>query len=344
MIKTNIELANKVKEIATNYKTLYVMGCFGAPLKPEYKERYCNNYDYNKQPERTAMIKAASADTFGFDCVCLIKGVLWGWNGDKNKVYGGADYCSNGVPDYDCDIMFDRCSGISTDFSKIEVGEAVWMKGHIGVYIGNGLAVECTPKWKNNVQITAVGNIGSKKGYDTRTWTKHGKLPYVSYVAASTPKPTPTPAPAPTPGKGETLLPIGSVVKFTGSLQYGASTADKGVPAKAGTVKITNRAAGTPHPYHAISTDNSGVYGWVNVSDIESGNEKPTTIKIEVNNIVQFKGGNVYASADAPTAAAVKGASRCKVTIKHDGGKHPYHLISEDGKGVYGWVDASSVE
>ena len=90
MIKTGKELAAAVKKIATSYKTLYVMGCFGAPLKAEYKERYCKNCSYNKQPARTAMIKAASADTFGFDCVCLIKGVLWGWNGDKNAVYGGA--------------------------------------------------------------------------------------------------------------------------------------------------------------------------------------------------------------------------------------------------------------
>ena len=35
------------------------------------------------------MINAASADTFGFDCVCLIKGLLWGWCGDKSKTYEG---------------------------------------------------------------------------------------------------------------------------------------------------------------------------------------------------------------------------------------------------------------
>jgi hypothetical protein len=77
--------------------------------------------------------------------------------------------------------MINVCSGVSKDFSNIEVGEVVWMKGHIGVYIGDGLAVECTPKWENKVQITAVGNIGKKTGYNTRTWTKHGKLPYISY-------------------------------------------------------------------------------------------------------------------------------------------------------------------
>ena len=43
------------------------------------------------------------------------------------------------------------------------------------------LAIECTPKWQNKVQITAVGNLGKKPGYNTRTWQKRGKMPYVEY-------------------------------------------------------------------------------------------------------------------------------------------------------------------
>ena len=144
------------------------------------KTRYCNNHAYNKAADRTAMIKAASADTFGFDCVCLIKGLLWGWNGDASKTYGGAQYAVNGVPDIGADTMITKCSNISTDFSKIEVGEAVWLSGHIGIYIGDGLAVECTPSWKNCVQVTACNC--AKSGYNRRNWTKHGKLPYVSYT------------------------------------------------------------------------------------------------------------------------------------------------------------------
>lgn len=129
------------------------------------------------------MINAATADTFGFDCVCLIKGILWGWRGDASKQYGGASYAINGVPDIGADTMITKCSGVSTDFSKIEVGEAVWCKGHIGVYIGGGLAVECTPKWKNCVQVTSCNC--TKSGYNRRNWTKHGKLPYVSYTGQS---------------------------------------------------------------------------------------------------------------------------------------------------------------
>lgn len=189
------EFVRKLRAVAENYKTLYVMGCFGSPMTASNKKRYSNNMEYNQQATRTKMIQAATVDTFGFDCVCLIKGILWGWTGDKSKTYGGAKYKSNGVPDVNADGMFKLCTDISTDFSKIEIGEALWCKGHIGVYVGDGLAVECTPAWKNKVQITAVKNIGDKPGCNARKWTKHGKLPWVELdvVQIATPKPvTPT--------------------------------------------------------------------------------------------------------------------------------------------------------
>ena len=47
---------------------------------------------------------------------------------------------------------------------------------------GGGLGIECTTgfgAW--GVIKTAVGNIGPVSGYNTRYWTKHGKLPYISY-------------------------------------------------------------------------------------------------------------------------------------------------------------------
>ena len=50
---TNIELANKLRDIARNYKTLYVMGCFGAPMTASNKKRYTQNHSYNRQAART---------------------------------------------------------------------------------------------------------------------------------------------------------------------------------------------------------------------------------------------------------------------------------------------------
>jgi hypothetical protein len=167
------------------------MGCFGAPLNAKNKQRYTHNNAYNMQASRTKMINSATADTFGFDCVCFIKGLLWGWNGNKNHIYGGAEYGSNKVPDISTEGLIGVCHDVSTDFSNISVGEVVWLQGHVGLYVGNGLVVECTPAWKNCVQITALANIGTKAGYNSRRWAKHGKMPYVEYKA--TPKPTPPP-------------------------------------------------------------------------------------------------------------------------------------------------------
>lgn len=190
----NKTFVEKAIDIAMNYKTLYIMGCFGAPMNEKNKERYCRNHEYNRQTERTVKIKTATANTFGFDCVCLIKGILWGWNGDTTKTYGGSGYAVNGVPDIDANAMIRKCKDVSTDFSKIIPGEVVHKPGHIGIYIGDGLAVECTPIWKDGVQITAVGNIGKKAGYNTRTWTKHGKLPYLEYAEGAEEKPVTKPS------------------------------------------------------------------------------------------------------------------------------------------------------
>lgn len=171
----------KAIDIACNFKTLYVMGCFGAPMNASNKTRYCQNHEYNKDPARQAMIQGASEDTFGFDCVCLVKGILWGWCGDTSQTYGGAKYATNSVPDLSADSMILRCNQVSSDFTNIQPGEFVWMKGHCGIYIGEGQVVESTPKWDNCVQITNVANLGRKTG-KYRTWTSHGKLPWVDYT------------------------------------------------------------------------------------------------------------------------------------------------------------------
>ncbi len=189
MIKTGKELAAAALA-AANRKTLYVSGCFGAPMTAENKQRYIGSYSFNRREERAAKINAASADTFGFDCVCFLKALLWGWMGDAGQQYGGAKYQSDGVPDIDEGSMLEACSDISADFSNIQVGEYLWMEGHCGIYIGEGKAVECTYRWADGVQVTEVYNIRSTGG-NGRSWTKHGKLPYVSYEQEA-----PVPAPS----------------------------------------------------------------------------------------------------------------------------------------------------
>ena len=66
MIKAN-DFCTKALYIVQNYKTLYVNGCFGAPMTIANKLRYSTKNDFNRG--RTKMINSASSDTFGFDCV-----------------------------------------------------------------------------------------------------------------------------------------------------------------------------------------------------------------------------------------------------------------------------------
>lgn len=185
---TNVELVNKHKEVAQKYKTVYMWGCFGHPVTEaiikEKASQYPSWYTSAKQAELRKLI---GKGYFGFDCVNLTKGLLWGWNGSQTSYTGGAKYNTNGVPDVSANGMITKCKDVSTTgWKDMEIGEGLWMDGHWGLYIGDGLAVECTPAWKNGVQITAVGNIGAKAGYNTRTWTKHGKLPYITYVKDET--------------------------------------------------------------------------------------------------------------------------------------------------------------
>lgn len=186
-IETNESLAEKCIYIAAHVPTIYMYAAYGfkvtnATINLKAKQNLNNWYT----EENIAKLKAVAnrkPPVWGFDCVNLIKGILWGWCEDESKNYGGAKHGANGIPDTTANGMIEKCSEVSTDFTNIEIGEAVWIPGHIGVYIGNGLVVECTPKWKDGVQITALLNIGKKTGYNGRTWKKHGKLPKVDYHA-----------------------------------------------------------------------------------------------------------------------------------------------------------------
>lgn len=328
-ITTGAQLAAKAKDVALNYKTLYVMGCFGAPMNSTNKKRYCSNHTYNKAAARQAMINAASADTFGFDCVCLIKGLLWGWCGDKNKVYGGAGYAVNGVPDIGADSMIGVCKDVSTDFSKIEVGEAVWCKGHIGIYIGGGLAVECTPAWKNCVQITACNC--TKSGYSRRNWTKHGKLPYVSYTGAS-----------------ESVNAGASTTTTTKpSTNTGTGSETVYVVKKGDTLSAIARKYGTTYQklaqYNGIANPNIISIG--QKIRIPGKATQTAAWTPKVGDTVIYNGNKHYTSANSTAAKSCKGG-KAKITQIYQLGKskHPYHLVRVSGSGatVYGWVDAGT--
>ena len=65
---------------------------------------------------------------------------------------------------------------------------------------------------------------------------------------------------------------------------------------------------------------------------------------IGVDSRVTFTGGAVYASSrSTEPARQFEGTSTCRVTFYAEGAAHPFHLVSEDGSGIYGWVDENAV-
>lgn len=188
------EFIDKLTKVVKEYKTVYMWGTFGSAVKESLIQDKAVQYpEWYTEQRQYLFRKLLGKGYFAFDCVGLIKGTLWGWSGDKIKANGGATYISNGVVDTSANGMLKLLYDVSADFKNILMGEAVWMEGHIGIYIGEGKVIECTPIWENGCQITTCLNM-KKNGIDGlkgRKWTKHGKLPWVEYeVEKPTVKPT----------------------------------------------------------------------------------------------------------------------------------------------------------
>lgn len=176
--------AAKARAIATEYKTSYMLGPWGWPATEKMIQRACSGSRAVDNKTWSSYAEAIRDEGFLFDCVGLIKGILWGWSGDLSRTYGGAGYACNGVPDYDAGQMIAHCEGVSGVFGGIETGEVVYMPGHIGIYVGGGVVAESTPRWKWGVQLSTCANVNGRQITGTvgsRAWTKHGKLPWVDY-------------------------------------------------------------------------------------------------------------------------------------------------------------------
>lgn len=178
---------------AADSVTVYATGGIGFNLNyPGQLEYLLTTYNNKKRVDlfrqRMEQAETAGSVCWAFDCICLVKSILWGWTGDTTKPLGGAEYGSNGVPDIDINTILGRCGGGSEDFTDIVPGELVTCGdgGHAGIYIGGGYAVEATTAWDRQVSVSGVLNLLERypemEGYGkTRTWQYHARLPWVEY-------------------------------------------------------------------------------------------------------------------------------------------------------------------
>ena len=175
---TNNQFIDKAKDIY-NLNTAYASGTFGQKYTEAFIKQKKAQYPKWYTDKRVADLKARATKTlYLFDCVGLIKGIIWG--------FPKMTYESNGLKDISDQGLWDKyCTNKSKDFNMIKSGAIVHIKGHVGIYIGDGKVIECTTKWGSKVIITALGNIGSIKGLNTRSWDEYGYLSILDNIPKS---------------------------------------------------------------------------------------------------------------------------------------------------------------
>lgn len=162
------------------------------------------------------------------------------------------------------------------------------------------------------------------------------------------PDPDTKPLPQPKPDEGK-MLPIGASVNFSGGRQYGASNSDIGYPAKAGVVKISIRADGTLHPYHVISEDGSGVYGWVDADTLSPRSGGNDVDRYRAGEKILLKNAELYGAAEKSAASRKISGSFYLYDGKNVNGF--YRICPSENnvnavpvaKNVTGWVEKSSI-
>lgn len=155
--------------------------------KTFYKNKYPYNLCYINKDGRTSA-----------DCVNLVKAILNGYNIYNNTIgYYQRDLSNTG----DCTEaeLIGQCSEVSVDFSKLGTHpEILFMKGHIGVYLGKEIdgkynVVECTKSFGGGVVYSYVDADGTRRkekgAIKNSKWLSHGKPSKWVEVEKEEPKP-----------------------------------------------------------------------------------------------------------------------------------------------------------
>ena len=184
MMKVN-DYLDKAKMIADTCATMYMQGGHGHSLtwNNTFNE-LIRDYSWNTKHEaelREQFDVLKKDHPFAFDCCGLIKGIIWGFDADYGEYGGGTVYQSNGLLDNNAEGLLEHYGyDVSDKFDYIMPGEMLYMKGHCGIYMGDGKVIEATPKWQSKVQWTLLSD---------RKWLKHCKLSVIDYSKEETDKP-----------------------------------------------------------------------------------------------------------------------------------------------------------
>ncbi len=168
MAYTNLMLVAFCKNVQ-KLPTKYMWGTYGNKITDSLISAKKKQYPTKYSESRVNLLKSKIGSTFGCDCSGLIKWFLM-TNGGKSltpKYRGAYDLGTNGL--YNAAPQ----KGKINTLPEIP-GLAVYKKGHVGIYIGNGKVIECTLSKRGDGVV-----YSDLKDYD---WTHWLKIPNIKYV------------------------------------------------------------------------------------------------------------------------------------------------------------------
>lgn len=173
--KTNIGLINFAMN-AVSANSGYIYGAYGQDVTLSFLKKqqaiFIADSSANLTNTEIEFIFGTYSGKPSFDCIGLIKGYEW-----LNEDTGFIRYASNGFPDVGANGMERAATVKGTIDSLPEIpGLAVWMDGHIGVYIGDGAVIEAKGNRYGVVQ----------SALSESAWTHWLQLPGITYVTAGT--------------------------------------------------------------------------------------------------------------------------------------------------------------
>ena len=158
-----------------NKPTIYMWGTYGNKVTESLIKAKKNQYSTHYPTSRINILRTHIGKRYGCDCCGLIKWYLMTNGGTlSTPVYSGK-YDNNASQWY---ALATEKGPIST-IPEI-AGIAVYKKGHIGIYIGNGKVIECTLSRRGDGVV--YSNLKDEK------WTHWLKIPYITYGATLPPK------------------------------------------------------------------------------------------------------------------------------------------------------------
>lgn len=173
-MKTNIGLVTFVEK-AFAEKWGYVWGTYGQILTEPLLRAKVTQYPDMVGRYQT-IIRQKWMNRRTVDCIGLIKTYMW-YNENLDMI------AYDPITDVNVGGMINSAKdkGLINTMPEIP-GLAVYMQGHIGIYIGNGQVIEAHNTTKGVIQTTLRGN-------GSTPWTGWLMIPYINYIGVDNLKP-----------------------------------------------------------------------------------------------------------------------------------------------------------